>query len=78
MTIQYRVTVTKAHELVDGPDDADVVVTTTLADCAIEPSIAFMRGRLKSTGPTGPLLDALSTGATATALASLVSRAAST
>lgn len=74
MTIQYRVAVTKKEELVDGPADAAVVVTTTLADCALEPSVAYMRGRLKSTGPTGPLLDALRRGTAAEALAGLVGR----
>ncbi len=69
--IQYRVVVGKNVERVEGPDDAPVVVTIPLADCALPPTEAFMRGRLKSTGPTGPLFAALSSGAAAAVLARL-------
>ncbi len=69
--IQYRVVVAKKHELVEGPDDADVVVTVALADAAIDPTVAFMQGRLKSVGPTGPLLAALASGEVAAALGRL-------
>ena len=62
MTIQYRVVMGKNDERVDGPDDADVVVTVSATDAALDPSEAFMLGKLKSTGPTGPLFDALSSG----------------
>jgi hypothetical protein len=62
VTIQYRVVMGKNDERVDGPDDADVVVTVSAADAALDPSEAFMLGKLKSTGPTGPLFDALSSG----------------
>lgn len=71
MTIQYRVAWSKSDERIAGPDDADVVVTIARADCSIDPTIAFMRGRLKSTGPTGPLLEALRSGAAAEALSQL-------
>ena len=74
MTIQYRVAASKSDERVEGPDGADVVVTIALTDCALAPAVAFMRGRLKSTGPTGPLLDALRTGEVAAALARLSGR----
>lgn len=60
--VQFRVIVGKKDERVDGPDDAEVVATIALADVALDPSVAFMLGRLKSTGPTGPLFDALSSG----------------
>lgn len=47
--------------------DPDVVITLTTpyADAAsmasgeLSPNVAFMRGRSKTTGPTGPLLDVL-------------------
>ncbi len=67
--IQYRVVVAKKDERVEGPDDADVVVTIGVADVALDPTVAFMQGKLKSTGPTGPLLVALSSGDAAAALA---------
>ena len=60
--IQFRVIVSKSDARVDGPDDADVVATIALADLSLDPSVAFMLGKLKSTGPTGPLFDALSNG----------------
>ncbi|MGA0877725.1 MAG: hypothetical protein ACO3SP_01265 [Ilumatobacteraceae bacterium] len=61
-TIQFRLVVGKKDERVDGPDDADTVATIALADANLDPSVAFMRGKLKITGPTGPLFDALSSG----------------
>lgn len=61
-TIQFRLVVAKKDERVHGPDDADTVATIALADATLDPSVAFMRGKLKITGPTGPLFDALSSG----------------
>ena len=60
-TVQYRVIVGKKDELVDGPDDAAVVITVPLADVVAEefdPAVAYMQGRLKSTGSTGPTVRA--------------------
>ena len=70
-TLQFRVIVGKKDERVDGPDDAEVVATITLADADLDPSVAFMLGKLKSTGPTGPLFDALSSGEAAQRIAEL-------
>ena len=69
--IQYRVVITKKDERVEGPDDAAVVVTIGVADVALDPTVAFMQGKLKSSGPTGPLLDALASGEATAALARL-------
>lgn len=69
--IQYRVVVAKRDERVEGPDDAEIVVTVPLADALSDPTVAFMQGRLKSTGPTGPLLAAFADGSAAAALARL-------
>jgi hypothetical protein len=74
VTIQYRVAFGKNDEAVDGPDDADVVVTVGAADAALEPAVAFMQGKLKSTGPTGPLLRAFADGSSAAAISRLASR----
>ena len=73
--IRFRVVVGKKDERVDGPDDAEVVATISLADATLDPSVAFMLGRLKSTGPTGPLFDALSSGEATRRIAELVRNA---
>ena len=73
--LQYRVARGKNDEIVEGPDDAEVVVTVSLADASLDPSVAFMLGKLKNTGPSGPLFDALSSGEVAAALARLVAQA---
>jgi hypothetical protein len=75
MSVQYRVVVAKKDERVEGPDDADVVVTVPLADAAaddFEPTVAFMRGVLKASGNTGMVLEALKSGAAGEAIAQLV------
>lgn len=74
MTVQYRVVVAKKDERIDGPDDADVVVTVPLADAAaagFDPTVAYMRGVLKASGHTGQILDLLKSGAAAEAIARL-------
>ncbi|MEY3092301.1 MAG: hypothetical protein RIU67_1084 [Actinomycetota bacterium] len=73
--LQYRVVRGKNDDMVEGPDDAEVVVTVSLADATLDPSVAFMLGKLKNTGPSGPLFDALSSGEAAAALARLVAQA---
>lgn len=75
-TIQYRVVIAKKDERIDGPDDADVVITVPLADAVAEnfdPTVAYMRGALKAAGHTGVVLDALKSGAAAEAIGRLVS-----
>ena len=67
--IQVRVVVGKKDEIVTGPDDAAVVVSVPLADVGLDPTVAFMQGRLKATGDTGRLFDALRSGEIATVLA---------
>ena len=60
--IQFRLVVAKKDERVEGPDTAMTVATINLADAELDPSEAFMRGKLKITGPTGPLFAVLSSG----------------
>lgn len=75
-TVQYRVFVAKSNELVEGPDDADIVVTVPLDDVrddAFDPTVAYMRGRLKSAGSTGAFFELLRSGAVAEALSRLAS-----
>ena len=74
MSVQYRVVFGKNDEAVDGPDDAAVVVTVGAADAALDPAVAFMQGKLKSTGPTGPLFAAFADGSAAGVLSRLASR----
>jgi hypothetical protein len=74
MTIQYRVAFSKKDEAVDGPDDADVVVTIAAADAALDPTVAFMQGKLKSTGSTAALLEVLRNGDASAVISRLASR----
>lgn len=74
MSVQYRVVVGKKDERVDGPDDAQVIVTVPLVDAAspdFDPTVAYMRGVLKASGNTGQVLDLLKSGEAAAAIASL-------
>jgi putative sterol carrier protein len=76
-TVQYRVVVGKKDEIVEGPDDAEVVVTVPLTDVVadgFDPTVAYMQGKLKSSGSTGALLELLRSGEAASALSRLASR----
>lgn len=68
MTMQYRIILGKKQEHVVGPDDADAVVSIEAADCHLDPTEAYMRGKLKVTGHTGRFFDALQSGEVAGAL----------
>ncbi len=74
MTIQYRVAFAKNDEATDGPDDADVVVTIAAADAGLDPTVAFMQGKLKSTGSTAALFEVLRSGDASTVISRLASR----
>ena len=69
--IQYRIMKGKRDEVVEGPDDAAVVVSVGVADVGLDPTVASMQGKLKAAGHTGVLLDALRSGEVARALAAL-------
>ena len=74
-SVQYRVVVAKKDERIEGPDDADIVVTVPVVDAAaddFDPTVAFMRGKLKASGHTGEILDLLKSGAAAAAIAAMV------
>jgi len=78
MSVRYIVVVAKKDERVDGPDDAEIVITVPLVDAAaddFDPAVAFMRGKLKAAGHTGKILDLLKSGDAATAIAALVATA---
>ncbi|MEY2968704.1 MAG: hypothetical protein RIQ64_1331 [Actinomycetota bacterium] len=72
--IQYRVAKGKKEEIVEGPDDASVVVTIAAADLELGANVAYMRGKLKATGHSGVLLRALASGEIDGALSAIASR----
>jgi hypothetical protein len=74
VTVQYRIAFAKNDEAVEGPDDADAVVTIAAVDAALDPTVAYMQGKLKSTGSTAALLDVLRNGDAAAAITRLASR----
>ena len=67
-SVQYRVVLGKKDEVVVGPDGAEVVITIAKADCGLDPTVAYMQGRLKAVGDTGVLFDVLRSGAAAAVL----------
>lgn len=73
-TIQYRVAFGKKDEVVEGPDDADAVITVDAKYATSEPTVAYMRGQLKSTGSTAAVLDVLRSGQAAAVLSRLAAR----
>ena len=70
-SVQYRVTLSKTEVRVDGPDDADVVFVCALADALVDPTAAYVQGKLKATGHTGVILGELMTGNAAKRLSQL-------
>jgi hypothetical protein len=74
MSMQYRVAFAKKDEAVEGPDDATTVVTIAAGDAGLDPTVAFMQGKLKASGSTGELLAALADGSAAQIIARLASR----
>lgn len=73
-TVQYRVIFGKADEAVEGPDDAELVVSVAAPDVALDPTVAFMQGKLKTVGSTGALFELLKSGEVGPALARLATR----
>lgn len=77
MTTQYRVVVSKSDERIDGPDDADVVMSVPVAvaiDANFDATVEFMRGRLKAVGHTASVLAELKSGEATTRLSQLASQ----
>lgn len=74
MTIQYRVAFGKNDEAVEGPDGADVVVTIAAVDAGLDPTVAYMQGKLKSTGSTAALFTVLRDGSATAVISRLASR----
>lgn len=76
MSVQYRVVLGKKDERIEGPDDADVVVTAPFdlvtAD-GFDATVEYMRGRVKASGHTGQLLELLKSGEATSGLSRLAS-----
>lgn len=70
-TLQVHVVYGKKDERVAGPADADVVVTVNAPDASLDPTVAFMQGKLKATGHTGQLFDLLRSGEVARVIGQL-------
>jgi len=74
VSVQYRLVIGKKDERVEGPDDADVVVSVPL-DVArshdFDATVEYMRGKLKASGHTGRVLDLLKSGEATSALSRL-------
>ena len=69
MTVQVRIAGAKGKpDHVDGSDDASVIVRLGTSDIALDPTVAFMTGKLKAEGHTGALFEALSQGEVAAAI----------
>jgi hypothetical protein len=74
MSVQYRLVVAKKDERVDGPDDADVVITVPIEivrTADFDATVEFMRGKLKAAGHTGELLALLKSGEPTRTLAAM-------
>jgi hypothetical protein len=78
VTTQFRVVVGKRDERVAGPDDAEIVITVPLEivrQPGFDPTVEYMRGKLKAAGHTGRLLELLRSGEATGALAALAAEA---
>ena len=78
VSVQYRVVIAKKDERIEGPDDAAIVITVPVIDAAadgFDPTVAFMRGKLKAAGDTGAILELLKSGAAKDAITALVATA---
>lgn len=77
MTVQYRLVVANKDERVDGPDDAEIVISVPVAiaaDAGFDATVEYMRGKLKATGHAGRVLDLLKSGEVDAAVGRLVTR----
>ena len=74
MSVQYRVSFGKKDEAIEGPDDADVVVRIDVKNASLDPTAAYMAGKLKAEGHTGKLFEALWSGEAAAVISRLASR----
>jgi hypothetical protein len=75
-SVQYRIMAGRAVHASEGPDDAEVTLSIPKEIAAtegFEADLEFMRGRLKVTGPTSGVFEALRSGAATDVLIRLAS-----
>ena len=73
-SVQYRVVFGKKDEVVEGPDDASLIITVAAADAGRDPTTLYMIGALKASGSSGQLFALLRSGEVSRVLARLASR----
>lgn len=73
-SVQYRVVFGKKDEVVEGPDDAELVVTVAAADVGGDPTSLYMQGKLKAAGSSGHLFALLRSGDLSRSIVRLASR----
>jgi len=73
-SVQYRVVFGKKDEVVEGPDDATLVITVGAVDASGDPTSLYMQGKLKAAGSSGDLFALLRSGEVSRVLARLASR----
>jgi hypothetical protein len=73
-SVQYRVVFGKKDEVVEGPDDATLVITVAAADVSSDPTSLYMQGKLKAAGGSGELFALLKSGEVSRVIARLASR----
>ena len=71
---QYRVVFGKKDEVVEGPDDASLVITVAAAEAKNDPTSLYMQGKLKATGSSGELFTLLRSGEVSRVIVRLASR----
>ncbi len=74
MTARYHVVFKKNDEAVEGPDAADVVIRIDAKHAHMNPTAAFMAGKLKNEGSTRALFEALWSGEAESVISRLASR----
>ena len=74
MTARYHIVFKKNDEAVEGPEDADVVIRIDAKHADMDPTAAFMAGKLKNEGSTRALFEALWSGEAESVISRLASR----
>ena len=74
MTARYHIVFKKNDEAVEGPEDADVVIRIDAKHADMDPTAAFMAGKLKNEGSTRALFEVLWSGEAESVISRLASR----
>lgn len=73
-SVQYRVSFGKKDEVIEGADDAALVITVAAADAHGDPTSLYMQGKLKAAGSSGQLFALLQSGEIGRVITRLASR----